>query len=181
MNLPSKGRFHLHYGRWIRLPEDIPAEKLLLQVRTSPLLLCSILLIAVRHTTDQLTERLAPRLFDQVKRLLGSELLVVPQHTQFFQATIVLSLWSTTIGHAPLSIDGWAITSYAIQQTLASPLFIDAVGVSPASLTYQDTRYLWNHLVLAHLQYVQTNRPRTFPPFLSSLTSWFSNSLFFWL
>ncbi|KAJ6785329.1 hypothetical protein PWT90_02596 [Aphanocladium album] len=97
----------LHYGRLIRLSQDMPVDRLRLYVRRSPLLLCSVLLIAVRHTTDQLAEKITPRLLEQVRRWLGSELLIVPQPGHFFQAVIVVSLWSITIGQAPLGIDSW--------------------------------------------------------------------------
>ncbi|KAJ9495915.1 hypothetical protein H2202_008709 [Exophiala xenobiotica] len=98
-------------------------EALLSHVRKSPLLLCSIFLIAVRHTTQELADQLAPTLFDEAKKLVASSLLVVPQSVEFFQATLVLSLWSTTIGQVPLSIDSWLLTGYALQQSLASSHF----------------------------------------------------------
>ncbi|KAL6407574.1 hypothetical protein AUP68_08593 [Ilyonectria robusta] len=148
--------FRTHYGRWVRFSEAIPIEDLVSQVRRSPLLLCSIFLIAVRHTTQELADSLAPRLFQEAKRLVTSSLLVVPQSMEFFQATLILSLWSTTIGQVPLSIDGWLLTGYALQQGLASPEFAElhqANSVSSLSKSTVDACYLWNHLCIAHLQY----------------------------
>ncbi|KAM5369641.1 hypothetical protein ACJZ2D_008900 [Fusarium nematophilum] len=148
--------FYLYYGRWVRFPEDVSTDVLLLQVKGSPLLLCSILLIAVRHTTQELADRLAPRLFEEAKRLLTSSLLQVPQSIDFFQTVLVLSLWSTTIGQVPLSIDSWLLTGYAIQQALASPHFAEISRPSSGLSTSRsdpDSWCLWNHLCVAHLQY----------------------------
>ncbi|KAJ0139516.1 hypothetical protein HZ326_17552 [Fusarium oxysporum f. sp. albedinis] len=149
------GLFHVHYGRWVRFPEDVPTDKLLLQVRKSPLLLCSIFLISVRHTSQNLADRLAPRLFEESKRLITTSLLEVPQTLEFFQAVLILSLWSTTIGQVPLSIDSWLLTGYAIQQALASPHFLEVIrpGSSQHIDDSLDAWCLWNHLCVAHLQY----------------------------
>ncbi|KAH7142755.1 putative C6 finger domain protein [Dactylonectria estremocensis] len=147
--------FRTHYGRWVKFSEEIPIEALLSQVRKSPLLLCSIFLIAVRHMTQELADSLAPKLFQEAKRLVTSSLLVVPQSIGFFQATLILSLWSTTIGQVPLSIDGWLLTGYALQQGLASPEFSELLqpnSVSSLSKSHVDACYLWNHLCIAHLQ-----------------------------
>ncbi|KAK5218320.1 hypothetical protein LTR96_010385 [Exophiala xenobiotica] len=138
-------------------------EALLSHVRKSPLLLCSIFLIAVRHTTQELADQLAPTLFDEAKKLVASSLLVVPQSVEFFQATLVLSLWSTTIGQVPLSIDSWLLTGYALQQSLASShfnrVFQDEETLSVAKVDL-DAWCIWNHLCVAHLQYcVGTRRP----------------------
>ncbi|KAI9150575.1 transcriptional regulatory protein [Paramyrothecium foliicola] len=149
-------RFHLHYGRWVRFPEDLSTENLLMSVRRSPLLLCSIFLISVRHTTLELADRLAPRLFQESKRLVTTSLLEVPQSIEFFQACLILSFWSTTIGQEPLSIDSWILTGYAIQQALASPHFAEILrhGSSFSSNRLAlDSWFLWNHLCVAHLQY----------------------------
>ncbi|KAL6248087.1 hypothetical protein RBB50_005435 [Rhinocladiella similis] len=148
--------FHVHYGRWVKFAEDLPTETLLSQVRRSPLLLCSILLIAVRHTTQELADSLAPALYEEARSLVAPALLTVPQATEFFQAALILSLWSTTIGQVPLSIDSWLLTGYAIQQSLASPYFNRVfqeeqdLYVSKDDL---DAWCIWNHLCVAHLQY----------------------------
>jgi hypothetical protein len=130
-------------------------EALLSHVRKSPLLLCSIFLIAVRHTTQELADQLAPTLFEEAKKLVASSLLVVPQSVEFFQATLVLSLWSTTIGQVPLSIDSWLLTGYALQQSLASShfnrVFQDEENLTVAKVDL-DAWCIWNHLCVAHLQ-----------------------------
>ncbi|KAF4337496.1 hypothetical protein FBEOM_8594 [Fusarium beomiforme] len=158
------GLFHLHYGRWVRFPEDIPTDRLLVQVRRSPLLLCSIFLISVRHTTQILADRLAPKLFEESKRLITASLLEVPQTIEFFQAVLILSLWSTTIGQVPLSIDSWLLTGYAIQQALASSHFMEAVHPGTPQSTDNsrlDALCLWNHICVAHLQYCVGTRRRS--------------------
>lgn len=102
-----------------------------------------------------MAERLAPRLLDEASRLLASELLIVPQSKEFFQASIILGLWPTSVGEAPLSIDSWAVTGYALQQALASPLFANATKESSSDTSLEsrrDMQFLWNHLALAHLQ-----------------------------
>ena len=86
--------------------------------------------------------------------LLASSLLVTPQTEDFFKAVIVLSLWSTTIGQVPLSIDGWLITSYAVQQAAACPGFTEITTHSINRLTDESAskQYIWVHLCLSHLQ-----------------------------
>ncbi|KAH7304205.1 putative C6 finger domain protein [Stachybotrys elegans] len=146
--------FHFHYGRWVRFSEDMSRDALFLHVRRSPMLLCSVLLIAVRHTTQELADRLAPNLFRESKRLVTASLLEVPQSIEFFQTCLILSLWSTTIGQVPLSIDSWLLTGYAIQQALASPHFAEVSRPSSnVSTSHLDLWFLWNHLCVAHLQY----------------------------
>ncbi|KAK4948613.1 hypothetical protein LTR10_012617 [Elasticomyces elasticus] len=148
--------FHVHYGRWVKFTDDISTEALLLQVRRSPLLLCSIFLIAVRHTAQELANRVAPTLFEEAKRLVASSLLVVPQTFEFFQAALVLSLWSTTIGQVPLSVDSWLLTGYALQQCLASPLFNEVLQTDSRlaiNHKHHNALCMWNHLCVAHLQY----------------------------
>ena len=71
--------FRVHYGRWVRFPEHVSVEALLGEVRKSPLLLSSVCLIAVRHTTQDLADTLAPTLFEEAKSLLQSSLLTAPQ------------------------------------------------------------------------------------------------------
>jgi hypothetical protein len=150
-------RFHTHYGRWIRLPVDISVTALLSRTRQSPLLLCSMFLIAVRHTRDDLSDALAPKLFQEATRLVQQAMLIAPQTLEFFQATIILSLWSTTIGQFPMSIDGWLLTSHAIMQASASPIFASITPPSrPNFGTDLDQVYIWNHLCVAHLQYVNS-------------------------
>ncbi|KAM3435172.1 hypothetical protein MY4824_005044 [Beauveria thailandica] len=154
--------FRLHYGRWVRFPEHVSTETLLAQVRASPLLLCCVLLIAVRHSTQELADELAPPLFREAKRLVSRDLLVVPQSMQHFQAILILSLWSTTIGRQPLSMDGWLLTGYAIQQGFASSLFPDLSKLTSEDVSKSDVdaSCLWNHLCVAHLHYcVGTRRP----------------------
>ncbi|KAJ9269984.1 hypothetical protein DTO212C5_3954 [Paecilomyces variotii] len=155
--------FQVHYGRWVRFPDSLTTEVLLSQVRKSPLLLCSILLIAVRHTTQALADELAPHLFREAKSLISKALLEVPQSIEYFQAALILSLWSTTIGQLPLSIDSWLLSGYAIQQGLASSCFIEISKTSPISDIKNanvDAWCLWNHLCVVHLQYcVGTRRP----------------------
>lgn len=149
--------FHVHYGRWVRFSEHVPIEALLGEVRKSPLLLSSVCLIAVRHTTQELADTLAPTLFEEAKSLLQSSLLTAAQPLQFFQAVLVLSLWSTTIGQVLLSVDSWLLTGYALQQALASPEFeavLQAESERSHAKPKTDIWCIWNHLCVAHLQSV---------------------------
>ena len=130
-------------------------DALLEGVRRSPLLLCACSLIAIRHTAQQSALILAPLLFQEAKALLSSVLLEVPQSIEFFQAALILSMWSTTIGQTPLSIDSWLVSGFALQHSQASDIFApvtspeQSVSLSRSEL---DRWCIWNHLCLAHLQ-----------------------------
>lgn len=87
--------------------------------------------------------------------MVAAALLEVWQTIEYFQAALILSLWSTTIGQTPLSIDSWLLTGYALQHALVSPVFADVLRhgtVLPAKGSQFDSWCLWNHLCLAHLQ-----------------------------
>lgn len=139
----------------MKFAEDACTDTLLAQSRHSPLLVCSVLLLAVRHTTQELADRLAPKLFEEAKRLVSSSLLDIPQPIEFFQACVILSLWSTTIGQVLLSIDSWLLTGYALQQASASPHFAHILRpyqhFSNSHINL-DAWCIWNHLCVAHLQ-----------------------------
>jgi hypothetical protein len=114
-------------------------------------------LIAVRHTTQELALRLAPQLFERAKALISTTLLTVPQSMEFFQASLILSMWSTTVGQVPLSIDSWLLSGFALQHCLSSRLFEHIARAGhPSSCTKRelDQWCIWNHLCLVHLQYV---------------------------
>ncbi|UNI24975.1 hypothetical protein JDV02_010688 [Purpureocillium takamizusanense] len=149
--------FHEHYGRWVRFSQDLPTVMLQLQTKRARLLLYSVLLIAVRHITQDLADHLAPKLFQEVMKLLQKAMLVADQPIEFFQAVVILSLWSSTIGQRPLSIDSWLLTSHAFMQATASPTFARILQPSYKRASSQegdlDVIYLWNHLCVAHLQY----------------------------
>lgn len=121
-----------------------------------PFLLRTICLIAVRHTTQELVGRLAPSLFEETKSMLSSRLLCVPQPISYFQAIVLLTLWSSSIGLELLSIDSWILSGHALQQASASPCFGPVFRtVNPRAVPTIEQREmccLWNHLLLAHLQ-----------------------------
>ncbi|KUJ13796.1 uncharacterized protein LY89DRAFT_650813, partial [Mollisia scopiformis] len=148
--------FQEHYGRWVAFSETVSPNALLSNIRESPLLLCACCLIAVRHMTWNSTAELAPRLFQEAKSLLSAAVLEVPQSLAFFQAAVILSMWSTTIGQTPLSIDSWILSGFALQHSLASDLFASMMSGSrlgSLAKTELDRRCIWNHLCLAHLHY----------------------------
>jgi hypothetical protein len=135
-------------------------------VRRSPILFCACCLIAIRHTSEELAAILAPKLYECARSLVSSMLLTTPQSVDFFQAALILCMWSTTVGQVPLSIDSWLLSGFALQHSQSSPIF--------ATITSQSHRYkkmdevtldhicLWNHLCLAHLHYcVGTSRRST--------------------
>jgi hypothetical protein len=155
IQLLKEARFNEHYGRWVLFSPIISAEMLLADVRKSPLLLCACCLIAVRHTTQEVASSLAPQLFKEAKSLLSIGILETPQTIEFFQAALILSLWSTTIGQVPLSLDSWLLSGFALQHCLASNLFdpvMDASHQSFRSKRELDRWCIWNHLCLTHLQ-----------------------------
>lgn len=154
----KSARFQEHYGRWIKLSEDEPIDQALAEVRKTPLLLCSIALIAVRHTTQDQADSLAPKLFLEAKRLVSAALITVPQSMGSIQAAIILSLWSTTVDRVPMGIDSWILTGYSLQQARVS---VDFAEIQDHQQRPSDARAvfkawcIWNHLVLSHLQYVR--------------------------
>lgn len=146
--------FQENYGRWVSFDPGTPTAILLEEVRKSPLLLTACCLIAVRHTSQELASRLAPTLFKEAKGQLSAAMLSTPQPIEFFQASLVLSLWSTTIGQVPLSIDSWLLSGFALQHSIAAGLF--GLATSPdAGLNKHelDRLCVWNHLCLVHLHY----------------------------
>lgn len=148
-------RFQIHYGRWVAFDDSLSTEQLLPHVRRSPLLLCSICLVAVRQANQQLATTLASVLFEEAKKLLLSSLLEFPQRLEFFQATLLLTLWSTTIGQVPLSLDSWLMSGYALQQSSANSLFTNFdLGDShtPKGNDNLRAQFVRNHLCIAHLQ-----------------------------
>ena len=146
--------FKDNYGRWVSFNPSIPTSLLLEDVWKSPLLLSACCLIAIRHTQQDLATRLAPILFKEAKSLLSIAMLTVPQPVEFFQASLVLSMWSTTIGQVPLTIDSWLLSGFALQHSIASGLFhsADRVHRTPQNKAELDHLCVWNHLCLAHLQ-----------------------------
>jgi hypothetical protein len=146
--------FQENYGRWVQFNPAASMTSLLEDVRTSPLLLCACCLIAVRHTTQSLASQLAPKLFREARTLLSAAMLVVPQPIEFFQASLVLSLWSTSIGQIPLTIDSWLLSGFALQHSIASPVFSLGADTSPHTFGKRELDHLclWNHLCLVHLQ-----------------------------
>ncbi|KAH9214558.1 hypothetical protein DL95DRAFT_365708 [Leptodontidium sp. 2 PMI_412] len=149
----EQASFPEHYGRWVAF-KDVPVNELLKTVRNSPLLLCACCLIAVRHTTDELASSVAPQMFEGAKSLFSKALLTVPQTFDFFQATVILSMWSTTIGQVLLSVDSWLSSGFALQHSLASDVF-KPVNQESLQVTRQNIGYLsvWNNLCLTHLHY----------------------------
>lgn len=141
--------FRSYYERWIAFGEPEDGDS---QVNTySPLLLCACCLIAVRHSTSHKARETAAVLFDEAKALLSEALLQTPQQLDFFRAVLVLSLWSTTVGQQPLSIDSWLITGFAIQHGSAGAIFRGPrLPVGKA--------LLWTRLCLAHLHSCITMR-----------------------
>ncbi|KAJ6088436.1 hypothetical protein N7486_009697 [Penicillium sp. IBT 16267x] len=152
-----------HYGRWILYDPEGDLAAFLPRVKRSPLLFCACCLIAVRHTSEQLAAGLAPKLYEYARSSISSTLLVAPQSIEFFQATLILCMWSTTVGQVPLSIDSWLLSGFALQHSQSSPLFAAVTSQSQPPIRMDektlDRWCLWNHVCLAHLHYcVGTSR-----------------------
>lgn len=147
--------FHQHYGRWVCFDPLMSSSAILDKAKQSPLLLCACCLIAVRHTNQELAARLAPALFEKAKSLLSIALLTSPQTIDFFQAAIVLSMWSTTVGQVPLSIDSWLLSGFAVQHCVSSDLFDPVLNGQDPPRNKQDLELfcLWSHIALVHLHY----------------------------
>lgn len=152
-----------HYGRWIIYDPDSDPVAILPRVKKSPLLFCACCLIAVRHTSEELAASLAPRLYECARSFVSSTLLEAPQPIEFFQAILILCMWSTTVGQVPLSIDSWLLSGFALQHSQSSPLFAVVTSQTPPTIHLDEKTFdhccLWNHLCLAHLHYcVGTSR-----------------------
>ncbi|KAL5341343.1 hypothetical protein BJX70DRAFT_66262 [Aspergillus crustosus] len=152
-----------HYGRWVLFDPDEDTHELLGRVRKFPLLFSACCLIAVRHTSQSLAASLAPQLYETARSLVQSALLISSQSLEFFQAALVLCMWSTTVGQVPLSIDSWLLSGFAIQHCQSSQLFAAVLtptsGTSVVDRNTLDHWFLWNHLCLVHLHYcVGTSR-----------------------
>ncbi|KAL4966303.1 uncharacterized protein BDV14DRAFT_208290 [Aspergillus stella-maris] len=155
--------FSENYGRWVLFDPEESLDTLLHRVRKSPLLLCACCLIAVRHTSQDIAAGLAPKLFDSARSLVQNALLVSPQPIEFFQAILVLCMWSTTVGQVPLGIDSWLLSGFALQHCQSSSLFSAVTNPSTtqskADRNTLDRWLLWNHICLVHLHYcVGTSR-----------------------
>ena len=132
-------------------------------MRRSPLLFCACCLIAVRHTSEELAASLAPKLYECARTFISGTLLTAPQSIDFFQAALILCMWSTTVGQVPLGIDSWLLSGFALQHSQSSPLFavVTSQAQAPTKMDERtlDLHCLWNHICLAHLHYcVGTSR-----------------------
>jgi hypothetical protein len=146
------GIFQSHYGRWIRWEEGDG------RIRTtkSSALLCVCCLIAVRHTSTEAAARVTPQLFDFVRKNIGIALLSSPQPIEFFQTLLILSMWSTTVGGKPYSVDSWLLTGFALQHAQSSNLFnhvLNRISTETYSMRELDFWCIFNHLCLSHLHY----------------------------
>ncbi|GAB1726283.1 hypothetical protein NU195Hw_g4532t1 [Hortaea werneckii] len=140
--------FRTHYGRWIGIKETGEEIWDINTVR-HPLLFTSCCLIATRHSSEPHPHPEANRLFLQAKDELSGSLLEIRQPLAFFQAVLILSLWSTTAGQKPLSLDSWLITGYALQHSLASAIFQGRDDrMASGQFAASSVR---NHLCLSHL------------------------------
>jgi len=146
--------FQENYGRWVSFDPTIPTLILLEDVRKSPLLLAACCLIAVRHTSQELASRLAPTLYREAKSLLSVAMLNTPQPVEYFQASLVLSMWSTTIAQIPLNTDSWLLSGFALQHSNATDLFrVKKTRSSDLKKSELNRLCLWNHICLVHLHY----------------------------
>lgn len=105
--------------------------------------------------------RLAQSLFQETKSLINATILNTPQPLEYFQATVILSFWSTTIAESPLSLDSWLISGFALQHSFASGFFKPSSGMSggrPNNKEELDRLCIWNHLCLTHLHYAVGTR-----------------------
>lgn len=147
--------FQQHYGRWVSFGPLLSTSILLEDMRKSPLLLAACCLIAVRHTSQELAAQLAPILLKESETLLSLAILSTPQPIEFLQAALILSMWSTTIGQIPMSVDSWLLSSFALQHSIASGTLSPSLNEasSRSSRSVLDRLCIWNHLCLVHLHY----------------------------
>ncbi|KAH8725307.1 hypothetical protein GQ44DRAFT_681746 [Phaeosphaeriaceae sp. PMI808] len=154
--------FQTHYSRWVSFYESTPTAVLFENVRKFPLLLTTCCLVAVRHTSHESALRLAPTFFKDAKSLLSEALLSTPQPIGFFQSALILSMWSTTMAKATLSVDSWLLSGFALQHSIAARLFnqLTINNGSGCTKAVLDRLCVWNHLCLVHLHYCVGTRRR---------------------
>ncbi|RMY79249.1 hypothetical protein D0862_13212 [Hortaea werneckii] len=140
--------FRTRYGRWIGIKESDDETWNMRTVRY-PLLFTACCLVATRHSSEHVPHSEADRLFFQAKDELSASLLQTRQPLAFFQAVLILSLWSTTAGQQPLSLDSWLITGYALQHSLAPAVF-QSLNNRTAKEQFAALS-VRNHLCLSHL------------------------------
>ncbi|KAG9708926.1 MFS general substrate transporter, partial [Aureobasidium melanogenum] len=151
------GIFQQHYGRWLSVAETNTPSTGLGTVR-DPLLLCAICLVASRHSLIQID---AIALFAEVRSLLGDNLQQPQRPLAFFQASLVLSLWSSAFGPPLTSPDAWLVTGMALQQGMVSDVIKDVAMGNIRDMkdaARLNLLYLWNHLCLSHLHACITMR-----------------------
>jgi hypothetical protein len=143
----------------VSLDGSLHIEEILLpKLCNSNLLLSAICLIAIRHTRLDLATRIAPVLFKSVKSDLATTLFKTPQELEYFQATLILCMWSTSAGQTPLSLDSWLLSGFAIQHAFSSDIFKPVAGAGSRNRPPQSDKRLyklwsiWNHICLVHLQ-----------------------------
>jgi hypothetical protein len=97
----------------------------------------------------------------EAELLLASNVLQPQRPLTFFQATLVLSLWSSAVGQSPNGLDAWLMTGVAIQHGSISESVKD-VATGKVQIIKEETQvdclYLWNHLCLSHLHACITMR-----------------------
>ncbi|SCV01470.1 LAMI_0G11716g1_1 [Lachancea mirantina] len=173
--------FRERYGNWCSFPEEISTERLVENIRAknASLLLSAACVMALRYTDQHhdIKIRIYKNLLYKLKSDLGLAMKCVPQTTEFIQAIVILSIYSSSFSSDIMSVDGWYISGIGIKQYLTKNIseallaFRDktsanfSFGLSGGgvdSLDYnifeEDEEFekltsfrLWNHLTLVHI------------------------------
>ncbi|THZ31009.1 hypothetical protein D6C91_00942 [Aureobasidium pullulans] len=152
--------FQRHYGRWLSISETMLSTLRSTDIKDA-LFLCAACSVAARHSLTDVNAGLSSILSAEAERLLASNVLQPQRPLTFFQATLVLSLWSSAVGQSPTGLDVWLMTGMAIQHGSISKSVKD-VATGKIQVIKEETQvdclYLWNHLCLSHLHACITMR-----------------------
>lgn len=156
--------FREHYGAWCSFPASMPIEMLVENIRVNEgsLLLTTTCVLALRYTDryHDLKTRVYKNLLYKLKSDLELSLKIMPQSTEFLQAIVILSLYSSSFSSDIMSLDGWYLSGIGIQQyltgniqeSLQTALGHNNLPVDDDEEIQAFTSYrIWNHLCLVHL------------------------------
>ncbi|GAV53856.1 hypothetical protein ZYGR_0AK03580 [Zygosaccharomyces rouxii] len=156
--------FRQHYGAWCSFPADQPIDELVESIRSKngSLLLTTTCVLALRYTDryHDLKTRVYKNLLYKLKSDLQLSLKFMPQTTEFLQAIVILSLYSSSFSSDIMSLDAWYLSGIGLQQYITKNIqesLQTALGQrnyfedEPSEIGAFTSLRIWNHLCLVHL------------------------------
>lgn len=156
--------FRQHYGAWCSLPADQPIDDLVEVIRSNngSLLLTTTCVLALRYTDryHDLKTRVYKNLLYKLKSDLQLSLKFMPQTTEFLQAIVILSLYSSSFSSDIMSLDAWYLSGIGLQQYITKNIQESLQTALGRGNYFEDesseiraftSLRIWNHLCLVHL------------------------------